>query len=223
MQAVRVRRQRPVDARPVVHLLLVAAFGLVTWAALPTRSTAEATPTNLPPALVRLPASPVLDWRPLRTPLRTMPPRDPSPPAATGQAGSASDRMPVTSSTGESGGGVLSTAIRNLGARYVWGGTSPAGFDCSGFVWYVHKEIGRPISRVLEGQLSGGPRISKDALQPGDTVFFANTYMPGLSHVGIYIGGGRFIHASDELTGVTISSLSDGYWRVRYLGATRLW
>ena len=152
-----------------------------------------------------------------------MPPRDPSPPAAIRQAEGEPEPIPVTVSSVGSGGGVLSTAMRNLGARYVWGGTSPAGFDCSGFVWYVHKEIGRPISRVLEVQLSGGPRISKDALQPGDTVFFANTYMPGLSHVGIYIGGGRFIHASDELTGVTISSLSDAYWRVRFLGATRLW
>ena len=118
---------------------------------------------------------------------------------------------------------MLAAAMRYLGGRYVWGGASPAGFDCSGFVWYVHQQVGRPISRALEGQLSGGPRISKDELQPGDAVFFANTYRPGLSHTGIYIGGGRFVHASDELTGVTISSLGDTYWGPRYLGATRLW
>ena len=118
---------------------------------------------------------------------------------------------------------MLATAMRNLGARYAWGGTSPVGFDCSGFVWYVHKAIDRPISRVLEGQLSGGPRIPKDGLEPGDTVFFANTYRPGLSHAGIYIGDGRFVHASDEFSGVTSSSLSDAYWGARYVGATRLW
>jgi cell wall-associated NlpC family hydrolase/nucleoid-associated protein YgaU len=131
---------------------------------------------------------------------------------------------PVSVVTGGAGGGaVVSAAMKHLGARYVFGGTSPAGFDCSGFVWYVHKALGKPVSRGLWGQLNGGPRIALSALQPGDTVFFANTYMPGLSHAGIYIGGGRFIHASDESSGVKISSLSDSYWGPRYIGASRLY
>jgi len=119
-------------------------------------------------------------------------------------------------------GGVSATAMQFLGRPYIWGGTGPAGFDCSGFVWYVHKVNGKDVSRGLWGQMNGGPRVSRDQLQPGDSVFFANTYMPGLSHAGIYIGGGRFIHASDERTGVTISNLSDGYWGPRYIGASRL-
>lgn len=119
-------------------------------------------------------------------------------------------------------GGVSATAMQFLGRPYVWGGTGPSGFDCSGFVWYVHKVNGREVSRGLWGQMNGGPRVSRDQLQPGDSVFFANTYMPGLSHAGIYIGGGRFIHASDERTGVTISNLSDSYWGPRYIGASRL-
>ena len=82
---------------------------------------------------------------------------------------------------------------------------------------------GRPVSRALEGQFGGGPQIARDALQPGDTVFFENTYKPGLSHNGIYVGGGRFIHASDELSGVKISSLGETYWASRYVGARRLW
>lgn len=130
---------------------------------------------------------------------------------------------PVSVVTGGNGSAVVSAAMRHLGARYVFGGTSPAGFDCSGFVWYVHKALGKPVSRGLWGQLNGGPRIALNALQPGDTVFFANTYMPGLSHAGIYIGGGRFIHASDESSGVKISSLSDAYWGPRYIGASRLY
>lgn len=223
MQAIRIRRERSADSRRVVHFLLITGFGLVTWVALPARPPAEPALANVPPALVRLPASSVLDWRPLRPRLRTATPRDPSPPAAIGEAVGEPEPMPVTISSGGNGGGVLSTAMRNVGARYVWGGASPVGFDCSGFVWYVHKQIDRPISRVLEGQLSGGLRIAKDALQPADTVFFANTYRPGLSHAGIYIGDGRFVHASDEFSGVTISSLSDAYWGARYVGATRLW
>lgn len=118
--------------------------------------------------------------------------------------------------------GVSANAMQFLGRPYVWGGTGPSGFDCSGFVWYVHKISGKEVSRGLWGQMNAGPRVSKDQLQPGDSVFFANTYMPGLSHAGIYIGGGRFIHASDERTGVTISSLSDSYWGPRYIGATRI-
>ena len=91
-----------------------------------------------------------------------------------------------------------------------------------GFVWYVHKVSGISISRGIWGQLNGGPRITMANLVPGDTVFFANTYMPGLSHVGIYIGGGRFIHAVDESRGVGINGLGEAYWSSRYIGAARL-
>jgi peptidoglycan endopeptidase LytE len=124
-----------------------------------------------------------------------------------------------------SGGGsaVVENAMAHLGQAYVWGGIGPRGFDCSGFVYYVHNVSGLPVSRGLWGQLNGGPRISIDELEPGDTVFFANTYQPGLSHAGIYIGGGQFIHASDPSTGVTISSIGSGYWSSRYIGASRLW
>lgn len=146
----------------------------------------------------------------------------PSAPATTAQAAPARPAA-VVASTGGSGGGIAANAMRFLGSRYVFGGTSPGGFDCSGFVWYVHQAAGKPVSRGLWGQMNGGPRVSMAQLQPGDTVFFANTYMPGLSHTGIYIGGGRFVHASDEQSGVKISSLGDSYWGPRYVGASRLW
>jgi cell wall-associated NlpC family hydrolase len=108
------------------------------------------------------------------------------------------------------------------GYRYTWGGTSPqTGFDCSGFVWYVYRQAGVAISRDLWGQYNTGSRIGRDALQPGDVVFFQNTYRPGLSHDGIYIGGGQFIQAASENTGVIVSSLSEPYWAARYLGARR--
>jgi cell wall-associated NlpC family hydrolase/nucleoid-associated protein YgaU len=123
------------------------------------------------------------------------------------------------------GGGdtIVANAMKYVGYRYAFGGTSPAGFDCSGFVYYIHNRSGAPVGRGMWQQYNGGAHIPMSALQPGDTVFFANTYMPGLSHDGIYIGGGQFIHASDERTGVTVSSLYTSYWQAHYVGATRLW
>jgi cell wall-associated NlpC family hydrolase len=123
---------------------------------------------------------------------------------------------------GAGAGGIVKIAMSYLGSRYVFGGASPAGFDCSGFVWYVHKMAGLSDSRGLWGQMNAGQRVTRENLQPGDTVFFANTYMPGLSHAGIYVGGGSFIHAIDESQGVGISSLNGGYWAGRYVGASRL-
>jgi cell wall-associated NlpC family hydrolase len=126
-------------------------------------------------------------------------------------------------STGGGGGTIVANAMKYVGYRYVFGGTSPAGFDCSGFVYYIHNRSGAPVGRGMWQQYNGGAHIPMSALQPGDTVFFANTYMPGLSHDGIYIGGGQFVHASDERTGVTISSMYTSYWQGHYVGATRLW
>jgi cell wall-associated NlpC family hydrolase len=126
----------------------------------------------------------------------------------------------------EVGGGgqsIVANAMSYVGYRYVFGGTSPAGFDCSGFVYYIHNHSGAPVGRGMWQQYNGGAHISLSALQPGDTVFFANTYMPGLSHDGIYIGNGQFVHASDERTGVTVSSIYTSYWQAHFVGATRLW
>ncbi len=79
------------------------------------------------------------------------------------------------------------------------------------------------MPRDLWGQLQAGPRIKQANLQPGDIVFFENTYTPGLSHDGIYIGNGRFINAASEREGVRVSSLSESYWAARYYGASRPW
>ena len=130
--------------------------------------------------------------------------------------------VPAAVPSSANGGNVVASAMRHLGSRYVFGGTSPAGFDCSGFMWYVYNGAGKPVSRGLGGMMGAGPRVSQDQLQPGDAVFFANTYMPGLSHGGIYIGGGRFVHASDPGSGVKISGLGEGYWASRFIGGTRM-
>ncbi|MEA2642514.1 MAG: peptidoglycan DL-endopeptidase LytF [Chloroflexota bacterium] len=127
----------------------------------------------------------------------------------------------VSSSAPGAGGGIVSFAMNYLGYRYVFGGTTPAGFDCSGFVYYVMNQTGHGISRGMWGQYEAGSHPSKANLQPGDIVFFANTYMAGLSHNGIYIGNGKFIHAADERTGVVISDLNSSYYVQHYYGATR--
>lgn len=127
-----------------------------------------------------------------------------------------------TSGGTTSGGAIASIAMQFRGRPYVWGGTTPAGFDCSGFVYYVLNQAGRPVPRGMWGQYNAGPHPGRGELEPGDIVFFQNTYMPGLSHNGIYIGNGQFIHASDPSTGVTISSLSSPYWASRWFGATRV-
>ena len=108
-----------------------------------------------------------------------------------------------------------------VGSRYVWGGTGPYGFDCTGFVQFVYGQFGVSLPRDEAGQLASGDRVSADEVEPGDILVFANTYRRGLSHVGIYLGEGRFVHAVDEAHGVTISNLWDSYWSPRFVGASR--
>jgi cell wall-associated NlpC family hydrolase len=116
---------------------------------------------------------------------------------------------------------VADFAQQYVGSRYVWGGTGPSAFDCTGFVKFVYGQFGVDLPHNEAGQLASGTPIDADALQPGDVLVFANTYRRGLSHVGIYIGDGRFVHAADEAHGVTISDLWDGYWSSRFVAATR--
>ena len=104
----------------------------------------------------------------------------------------------------------------------MFGGSSPAGFDCSGFVWYVARQQGKPIPRGMLGEYNSGPHPGRNDLKPGDLVFFQNTYMPGLSHNGIYIGNNKFVNAADEKSGVTISDMTSAFWSSRWFGATRL-
>ncbi|MGH3001232.1 MAG: C40 family peptidase [Gaiellaceae bacterium] len=112
---------------------------------------------------------------------------------------------------------VVRYARRLLGVRYSYGGTSPrSGFDCSGFTRFVYAHFGLTLPHYSAAQYALGRRVSRLGLRPGDLLFF-----DGLQHVGLYIGGGRFIHAPHSGTRVSISPL-DGWYSVEYDGARRL-
>jgi cell wall-associated NlpC family hydrolase len=175
------------------------------------------------PRTASVAAAPAVVQAPAPKPVAQAAPKPAAPAPAPKPAAPAPAPAAPTLASGGGGDTVVANAMKFLGYRYVFGGTSPAGFDCSGFVYYIHNHSGAPVGRGMWQQYNGGAHIPMSALQPGDTVFFANTYMPGLSHDGIYIGGGQFIHASDERTGVTISSIYTSYWQAHYVGATRLW
>lgn len=104
---------------------------------------------------------------------------------------------------------------------YLWGGTTPAGFDCSGYIRYVYSNLGIDLPRTTEAQFKAGKTIAQKDLQAGDLVFFENTYKEGISHSGIYLGDNMFISA--ESKGVAISKLvSHPYWGPKYAGAKRV-
>jgi peptidoglycan DL-endopeptidase CwlO len=113
-------------------------------------------------------------------------------------------------------GGVVGIAMHYLGTPYVWGGASPSGFDCSGFVMYVFAQVGVSLPHSSYAQYGYGSAVSRGDLQPGDLVFF-----DGLGHVGIYVGGGSFIHAPHTGDVVKISSIS-GWYASTFVGGRRL-
>lgn len=115
---------------------------------------------------------------------------------------------------------LIQTSFQHIGVPYWFGGTTPRGFDCSGFTRYVFSSIGVSLPRMADSQFATGRPVSVERLQPGDLVFF-ETYEPGPSHVGIYIGNSQFISATSS-RGVVVADLFGQYWGERYLGARRV-
>jgi cell wall-associated NlpC family hydrolase len=186
------RRAAAAAVTPVAAPLLAAPEGQPA----PVPATAApATPAPAPPAPAPAPAP---------TPAPAPAPPPPAPPVLSPAP------APATHAD------AASIAARYLGVPYVWGGASPAGFDCSGLVSYVYAQLGASLPHYTVAQWNATTPISTSDLQPGDLVFF-----DGLGHVGIYIGGGQFIHAPHTGTVVQIAALS-GYWAAHLDGARRV-
>lgn len=126
-----------------------------------------------------------------------------------------------SSSSSNKGQAIVNEAKKYLGVKYVWGGTSPKGFDCSGLVQYVCNKLGISVSRTSAAQATNGKAVSKSNLQPGDLVFFASGGR--VHHVGIYIGNGQMIHAPQTGDVVKISSIETPYRQKQYAGARRVY
>jgi NlpC/P60 family len=122
-----------------------------------------------------------------------------------------------------SGNEIARFAQQYVGYPYAYAGEGPYAFDCSGFTKFViQNTLGMDITHDMFTQIGMGQSVGMNELQPGDLVFFANTFRPGLSHAGIYIGGGQFVHAENESTGVLVSDLNSDYYGSRWAGGTRL-
>ena len=134
----------------------------------------------------------------------------PAPSSSSGGSSGSSSPPPATHSS------VVSIALQYLGVPYVWGGASPSGFDCSGLTMYAYAKVGVYLPHNAAMQYGMGTPVSRSQLAPGDLVFFN-----GLSHVGMYIGGGRFVHAPHTGDVVKISSLSEYWYAATYVGARR--
>ena len=150
---------------------------------------------------------------------------------ATSAAQSSNGYGPTADTTGTIGNGlsteagleIVAYAEEFLGTPYVYGGNGPNSFDCSGFVKYVFAHFGYSINRTASTQLSNGTAVSKDQLQPGDIVFFKNKGdSHAASHVGIYVGGETFIHASSDTREVEYSSLVTSNNAKKYIAARRI-
>lgn len=133
------------------------------------------------------------------------------------QTESSNTDTPKETTSSQTGNSIISYAKQFLGCKYVYGGTTTSGFDCSGFTQYVYKHFGVTLNRTAAAQYSNGTSVTN--LQTGDLVMFGKS---GINHVGIYIGGNTFIHAANPGRGVTTDTLASGYYKTNYVGARRI-
>lgn len=117
---------------------------------------------------------------------------------------------------------IVNKAKQYIGGKYVFGGTTPAGFDCTGFTQYIYKQFGISIPRTTTAQATVGKSLSKSQLQPGDLIIFSNTYKEGPSHAAIYIGNGDFVHAANATKGIRVDSINSSYYSGKFHSGRKL-
>lgn len=191
-----------------------------------TIAVAAKSSTEVQPALAPLTAaSPADTSTPSTTPTNSSPaPANTAAPKAQSSRATSTPSKPApakSSSQQTKASTIISTSKQYIGVKYVFGGTTPAGFDCSGFVQYVFAKNGISLPRVSRDQYKIGTTVSYGNLQPGDLVFFSLAKNGIVDHEGIYIGNGQFINAASS-KGVTIYSLGTTYWKSAFVGAKRV-
>ncbi|MBR4194285.1 MAG: C40 family peptidase [Oscillospiraceae bacterium] len=141
--------------------------------------------------------------------------------SSSSSASSGSSNSSTASTLGER---VAAYALQFKGYRYVYGGATPSGFDCSGMVYYIYKQFGYNVGRICTAQLSAGKHVTRGNLMPGDIVVFERTYTTSsrATHSGIYIGNGQFIHAANTKLGVIVSSIDNEYYASRLICGVRV-
>lgn len=137
-------------------------------------------------------------------------------------SGASTGALTNVTTSGTAGQNIVNTAMQYLNVPYVWAGTSPNGFDCSGFVYYCYKLNGYSTNRTAESLYRNGVAVDRSSLQPGDVICFTNGSGSYIGHVGISLGGDKFIHASSGSGKVIISSLNENYYNTHYYGARRI-
>jgi cell wall-associated NlpC family hydrolase len=178
------------------------------------------------PMTTDTPAAPAAPGAPTAPEVPVLPtaPGAPAAPEVPTIPGTSAPAAPESSPLVPASGDVAGFAMQFVGYPYIYGGASPSGFDCSGLVQYVYAQYGVHLPHNAAAQFSTAYGVNIEdmsTLAPGDVVFFANTSGPGITHVGIYIGGGRLVHAMMPGLGVQVSNLYESYWISHYAGAIR--
>ena len=155
--------------------------------------------------------------RPRPFPGAPLPPQ----PTASPVAPPVTDPAPAETTALEGVAPLIQTALQLRGTPYRNGGSDPTGFDCSGFVQWVYNQHGVRMPREVRDQYREGKKIDRDEVQPGDLLFF-ETVSRGASHVGVAIGGNRFVHAPSSTGVVRVESYTGSYWAPRFVGARRI-